>query len=374
MLLLVTLALVLASAVLLILGFVQDALGFIYLSMLCAGVAALALFVFARLARRRGAALAGAGIAGGSSPYLVGSDHEEAPAVRIEPDVTSTRQMAPVVAVPAPIVEDGEGFEDDYEDDEPEVSEEPVLIPAAPVVRAPAPVAAAAWADDDESEDWGDEIMFPIEDYDDLRVAEILPLLAQLESDELQEVRDREVSGKSRNTILDRIDDRLGRRPAAPAAPPAPPVLAPPVLAPEPVVTAAPAPARGRAKAASVPAAPAPAAPAKKAVGRPKATAPAPAPAPVPRGRKAAAAPEPVKAPGATRKAAGTAAKKATGTAVKATATAAAAGKAAAKKAAPAKAVATKAAPTKAAPAKKAAATKAAAPAKKATKAAAKKR
>ena len=43
-----------ASLVLLVLGFVQDALGFIYLSMLCAGVAALALFVFARLARRRG--------------------------------------------------------------------------------------------------------------------------------------------------------------------------------------------------------------------------------------------------------------------------------------------------------------------------------
>ena len=340
MLLLVTLALVLASAVLLILGFVQDALGFIYLSMLCAGVAALALFVFARLARRRGAALAGAGLAGGTSPYLVGSEHEEAPAVRVEPDATSTREMAPVVAAPAALDGDesadelGDESADELGDEEPEES---VLVAAAPRIAVPPPAETDPWSGDDLSQDWGDEIMFPIEDYDDLRVAEILPLLAQLEPDELQEVRDREVAGKARNTILDRIDDRLGRRPGATV------VEAPPAIVAEPAV--APAPAK------------------KAAPGR-KVAAPATS-----RGRKAAASSEPAKVAASTRKAAGTAAKKATGAVGKAAAATRTSGRAAAQKAAPAE----KAAATKAAPTKKAA-TKAAAPAKKATKAAAKKR
>jgi hypothetical protein len=371
-LLLVTLALVVASAVLLILGFVQDALGFIYLSMLCAGVAALALFVFARLARRRGAALAGAGIAGGASPYIAASEHEEAPAFRVDSDAGTTRQMAPVAA---PMLEDEEL---DY--DEPEA---PVLVAAAPRYNAPAPAELDTWAVDDDSEDWGDEIMFPIEDYDELRVAEILPLLVQLEPDELQEVRDREVSGKARGTILDRIDDRLGRRVGAPAGATAP------IATPEPEPAPAAVPTRGRPPASRT-AGSAPAA--KKASGRKAAApapaararkAPAPAPAPATRARKGAPAPAPAPVPAkatSTRKAATTAAapartaaKKASGAAGKAAAVTASAGRTAAKKAAPVKrAVATTAAVTKAAPAKKTA-TKAA-PAKKAAKATAKKR
>ncbi|MBV9660115.1 MAG: hypothetical protein JO337_03050 [Acidimicrobiales bacterium] len=53
MLLLAAFLLVAASAVMLVLGFVRDALGYIYVSMVCAGVAGLALIVFVRLARRR---------------------------------------------------------------------------------------------------------------------------------------------------------------------------------------------------------------------------------------------------------------------------------------------------------------------------------
>ena len=352
MLLLVTLALVVASAVLLILGFVQDALGFIYLSMLCAGVAALALFVFARLARRRGAALAGAGIAGGTSPYLAGADHEDAHAIRIDPEPSRTRQMAPVAAAPAPIGDDDLGND---------LDEPPVVVSPLPRVTTPPPAEADAWAAEGSAQDWGDEIMFPIEDYDELRVAEILPLLAQLEMDELQEVRDREVSGKARGTILDRIDDRLGRRPAGAATAP----IA--VLEPEPAPS--PAPTRGRPPAGrAAKAAPA----AKKTAGR-KAAA-----EPTARGRKAAPRPAPAPAKAtSTRKAASTAAAPARAAAKKASGAAgkAAAATTSAKKAAPAKkAAATKAATTKAAaaPAKKAASK--AAPAKKATKAAAKKR
>jgi hypothetical protein len=198
-LLLVTLALVVASAVLLILGFVQDALGYIYLSMLCAGVAALALFVFARLARRRSAVLAGAAVAGGSAlPYMAGVGSDEAPVRAARPTETSSRR--------------GGGFADVMSDEEEDEDDGMVVATARSAGPALATSAEDPWAGDDAgADDWGDEVMFPIEDYDDLRVAEILPLLGQLEPEELQDVRDRELAGKARATILDRIDDRLGR-------------------------------------------------------------------------------------------------------------------------------------------------------------------
>lgn len=299
MLLLVTLALVVASAVLLILGFVQDALGFIYLSMLCAGVAALALFVFARLTKRRSAALAGAGVvAGVGSPYM--SADEPRAAQGFEP--TST--VAVVAPAPAPAPE-----------------------PVGPEPRRPEPAPVSAmvpaeeedpWAPEDSRDDWGDEILFPIEDYDELRVAEILPLLGQLEPDELQEVRDRELAGKARATILDRIDDRLNRRPAAVDAPASiidtaslPAIEA----APEPAAELAPAPAprkrtirtgkpelaeeapAKRAPAARKATRAAKAAKAARAPGPSMATEPAPAPAKkAPAARAAAAKANPTKA------------------------------------------------------------------------------
>lgn len=235
-----TLALVVASAVLLILGFVQDALGFIYLSMLCAGVAALALIVFARLTRRRAALVTGSQVAarlGTSTPATAGTpafetrpvertwarlDPQPQPEPEAEPEqeevasgVVSTAEFQ-AIPVGAPELEE-----------EPEIDEEP---------------GAESWAD------WGEEVVFPIEGYDDLRVAEIVPLLGRLDPDELQEVRDREVSGKARATILDRIDDRLGVTPARRAAPAtttepvdAPDAAAERTATPEPTAAAEPA-------------------------------------------------------------------------------------------------------------------------------------
>jgi len=63
---------------------------------------------------------------------------------------------------------------------------------------------------------------FPIDRYDDLRVTEILPLLATLSADDLKMVREEEAAGKARASILSRIDGLLGRdvaggRGAAPA-------------------------------------------------------------------------------------------------------------------------------------------------------------
>lgn len=220
MLLLVTLGLVVASAVLLIVGFVQDTLGFIYVSMLCAGVAALALFVFARLARRRGAVLAAAEIAAGASggsgapggsgrppaePVLEEADRlwtaedevlDEAPPA--QPAPTRSRRTAP----------------GGREASAPRQGDPATAQTPEEAVRQPAPT--PRWADEeggtDDIDDWGEDVVFPIADYDDLRVAEILPLLSQLDPDELRDVRDRELAGKARATVLDRIDDRLGRK------------------------------------------------------------------------------------------------------------------------------------------------------------------
>ena len=51
------------------------------------------------------------------------------------------------------------------------------------------------------------DVEFPIADYDDLTVAEIMPLLPQLYSDELGVVAERERNGKNRSSILARLDE-----------------------------------------------------------------------------------------------------------------------------------------------------------------------
>jgi hypothetical protein len=81
-----------------------------------------------------------------------------------------------------------------------------------------------------------DDLEFPIADYDELRVAEILPLLEELEPDEIEVVRDREMSGRNRGVVIRKLDELsgpvgatpvgatpagaapAGRRPAAPVA------------------------------------------------------------------------------------------------------------------------------------------------------------
>jgi hypothetical protein len=68
-----------------------------------------------------------------------------------------------------------------------------------------------------EHGDWDDEeVVFPIEDYDSLRVPEILPLLGELDPDELEEVRAREVTGRARGTLIRRIDMLLASFSALP--------------------------------------------------------------------------------------------------------------------------------------------------------------
>ena len=64
---------------------------------------------------------------------------------------------------------------------------------------------ASRFQDDEgeEEDDWDEDPIFPIEDYDELLVSEILPLLPELDADELHEVREREESGKGRGFTQD---------------------------------------------------------------------------------------------------------------------------------------------------------------------------
>jgi hypothetical protein len=76
----------------------------------------------------------------------------------------------------------------------------------------PAPAPAGSWlASDDQwvatDDGWSgdEELEFPIADYDDLTIDEVVPLLPQLYSDELEVVAARERNGMNRRPILDRL-------------------------------------------------------------------------------------------------------------------------------------------------------------------------
>ena len=149
MLLLLTIGLVLVGAVALVIGFVTSDQLPIFISIACSIAAGVVLAVFSRMSRR---AAAPAAAGGGPAPL-------------VEPTVTATPDLDEVV-------DDGE------------------------LVRTQAVPAVG-----------GDG--FPIEDYDDLLVSEILPLLPELDLDELDLVRERESQGKNRSSVLKRIDQLL---------------------------------------------------------------------------------------------------------------------------------------------------------------------
>lgn len=72
---------------------------------------------------------------------------------------------------------------------------------------------------EEEGEEGAPDEGFPIADYDDLKVGEIVPLLSELDDDELEDVRDREQAGKARAGIVGRIAELLGEEVEAPPAP-----------------------------------------------------------------------------------------------------------------------------------------------------------
>lgn len=124
---------------------------------------------------------------------------------------------------------------------------------------------------------------FPIPNYDDLSADEVIPLLQDLDADQLETVADREEAGQNRDAVLDAIDDRLD---VLEGIVPAPATAA---TAPARAVTAKKASAKKAAPAKKAVAKKAGAAPAKKAAAK-KATSPAPAERSVVPAKKAPAA------------------------------------------------------------------------------------
>ena len=277
MLLLLTIALVLVGAVALVIGFISGEQVPIFISIACSLLAGAVLFAFSRMSRRQAAPAT----AGGPAPLAASDDgaeveaapvdeEEEAEAEEVEEveEPVRERVAAGVGAREAASSGGGEWSADDFpiEDyDELLVSEilpllteldanelemvhtreqdgkaratllrrieqlqeeggdgEPTMATAR-VEREPVGTVArpAAIVEDEEEEedlaDDEDDLMFPIEDYDDLRVSEILPLLPELYDDELELVAERERGGAARSSVLNRIDELLGGGAPAPA-------------------------------------------------------------------------------------------------------------------------------------------------------------
>jgi hypothetical protein len=371
-LLLVTIGLVLVGAVSLVIGFASNALGWIYLSILCSLVAAGVLVLFSRMSRRQAPADAGepaslatdAG-AGADEPTAVVPVAGEALAGVGAPDV----EVVTVLAISgydglrvneilprlgALSLDELDAVREHEEQGKnrgtvltriDDLMDQKAAVEGAPVVAGAAAAASGAAAAGTEAvADLEEGIDDLIEDYDNLRVNQILPLLDQLDDDELEDVADYEEANKNRASIIDRVDQLLGEGEGVPEAVAAPVKKAPVKKAPVKRALAKKAAAASKKAGGAVKKAAA-AGPAKKASG----------PA------KKAGAPAKKAGPPA-KKAAPTAVKKAAAPAVKKAAPSGPAKKAAA--AGPAKKAAA------AGPAKKAPAKKAGAPAKKAAKAA----
>ena len=183
MLVLVSFGLVLLATILLVVGLLNDdGLTLIYLSIGASATAAIVLYLAFRMARPKDEASAEA------PEPLEGEDLSAvvADTTTASPDVMAETPAAPTAPPPPPPTA-------------------PVPAASVPDAEPATPAGEDQWADD---ADWevDDDLDFPIADYDDLSVAEIMPLLPQLYSDELDVVYEREQSGKNRSTILARLE------------------------------------------------------------------------------------------------------------------------------------------------------------------------
>jgi hypothetical protein len=241
---LLSIALVIGALVLLVLGLLVDkGLGLIYTSIAASVVAAIVLIVSVRLDRDRPAAVADGPSAlsdavSGSDPGPTSVEERGAPFVP-EPTapVAVAPEPAPAAAEPATVAPIPEAVPDS----------QPAPIAAADdqqwaPAEPPVEVAATEWAatgSDDGA--WADDDFFPIADYDELTVPEILPLLPQLYPEEIPLIEERERATKNRTVILDTLTDLRSEVPSAPepmpppepaaaAATPPPPTAAPGAL------------------------------------------------------------------------------------------------------------------------------------------------
>ena len=221
MVLLVTIGLVIISAVTLVVGFIQDSVGWIYASIGCSIAAAVILIISARTGRA-----APVGSVGGPSTLdysaeetIVGdasfpiSDYDELLVTEIIP------LLAALDAVELEQVrareQAGKARTSVLRRIDAELDERASAPAVGPVTEAMLVEEEPSLADALVTSDNGgaglefDDEPFPIEDYDDLRVGEVLPLLPQLYADELDLVAARERAGAGRAAVLDRIAELL---------------------------------------------------------------------------------------------------------------------------------------------------------------------
>jgi hypothetical protein len=247
---LVSFLLVLAAAVTLVIGLLNSGLGLIYVSIGCSVAAGIVLALAVVRSRPERAAAPAVG-----SERLRALEEEEAPTVTVVPTRGGRRRPAEEVEEEEEeeVAASGDGQAvfpiADYDDlkvgeivsllpelDQDELEmvrdrEEAGKNRSTILTRVEALTVAAApsggdwgaserhwdaWSDEgaaekeepEEEEEAGD--IFPIADYDDLKAAEVVSLLPELDDDELEQVRDREERGASRATVLNRIDTLLG--------------------------------------------------------------------------------------------------------------------------------------------------------------------
>jgi hypothetical protein len=174
-------ALVLVAVVLLVLGLLTTSgLGLIYASMACSLFAGIVLYAAIRMGRpRMQEATAGAPMPAPSRPATTLSTPRVDEGERVTAATAPQREAVGTVAV--------------LERDEP--------------AGGPDDTAALEPEVDEEFDDEVDDDFFPIADYDDLNVSEIMPLLPELYPEELDEVEEHERSTKGRVTILTRIQE-----------------------------------------------------------------------------------------------------------------------------------------------------------------------
>ncbi|HUQ39919.1 MAG TPA: hypothetical protein VM030_07160 [Acidimicrobiales bacterium] len=233
MLLLLTIALVLVGAVSLLIGFVQDQLFPIYLSIGCSLVAAIVLLVFSRLSRSRvDTAVRRTTVTEDRDRTVVAGDDGALFPIEDYDDLKVAEIMPLLPELDYDELQEVREREEDGRNRATVLRRIDELSADLGSSRSSTLAETAAFqpsGDDDDAGDDGlgdddddagfsdDDDLFPIEDYDDLKVSEILPLLGELEDDELEDVRRRERSGSARATILTRIDALLGGGAPAPA-------------------------------------------------------------------------------------------------------------------------------------------------------------
>lgn len=182
LLLLLSIALVVIATVLLVLGLLNgDGLALIYLSMASSIVAGIVLV----LALVRNKPKDAQRTAGGPAPLLLPEP---------EPELALVGASA-----------SGSASESAVVDEPPAIDERP----AAPATGEWLASDQDGW---DAAESWeeGDEVEFPIADYDTLSVGQILPLLPQLYTDEIDVVEERERLTKARPQVLAKLAELRG--------------------------------------------------------------------------------------------------------------------------------------------------------------------